>query len=167
MKNVKLKAALDDFEEESKKTGLKCLDKTLAQQQFAEECDINTIVDRFHLTGEIPQLTDVPTFQAFEGIFDFQSAMNTVRQANETFMSMPANLRARFHNDPQEFLTFTSNKDNLPELEKLGLLAPEAVERLNKERQAAENAKRAQIIEEHEKNRDKPVKDTPSPKGKQ
>lgn len=164
---AKLKAALDDFDDESKRTGLACHDKTLAQQQFKEECDINTLVERFHLTGEMPQLAELPSFQEFTGIFDFQTAMNTVRQANETFMSMPAGLRARFHNNPQEFLEFTSNKDNLPEIEKLGLLAPEAVQRLAKERKDAEDLKRAQIIEEHEKTRDKPSRTTPDPKGKQ
>lgn len=115
----------------------------------------------------MPQLQEIPSFQDFEGIFDFQTAMNKVREANETFMAMPAQLRARFHNDPQEFLTFTSNEENLPELEKLGMLAPEAVERLAKQRQAAEDARAAQIIENHEKNKARDTAPDPKPKGKQ
>lgn len=108
----------------SKTTGLHCKDPSLTQQQFIEECDINTIVERFHLTGEVPQLTELPSFGNFTGIFDFQSAQNAIRQANEQFMELPAKLRARFHNDPQEFLEFCSDADNRPEAVKLGLVAP-------------------------------------------
>lgn len=35
-------------------SGLRCEDATRAQQQFKEESDINTIVARFGLTGEMP-----------------------------------------------------------------------------------------------------------------
>lgn len=122
---MKLKAALDNFDEESRITGLLCKDKSLAQQQFLEESDINTLVERFHLTGEMPQLTTLPAYADYEGIFDFQSAMNTIRAAQETFMTLPAKLRARFHNEPQEFLDFCNDPENLEEARKLGLLKPQ------------------------------------------
>lgn len=112
-----------DMNQVSLDTGLKCRDASLAQQSFKEECDINTIVERFHLTGEVPQLQQLPAYQDYEGIFDFQSAMNAVREANETFMAMPAQLRARFHNEPQEFLEFCAKEENRDEARKLGLLA--------------------------------------------
>lgn len=122
---MKLKAALDNFDEESRRTGLLCKDKSLTQQQFLEESDINTLVERFHLTGEMPQLQQLPAYTDYEGIFDFQTAMNTIRAAEETFMTLPAKLRARFHNEPQEFLEFCSDPENKDEARKLGLLKPE------------------------------------------
>lgn len=111
-----------DRNKASDEHGLKCKDPTLAQQQFAEECDINTIVDRFHLSGEMPQVLDLPVYGDFTGIFDYQSAMNQIVAARETFMSLPAKLRARFHNDPQEFVAFCSDDENTDEARKLGLL---------------------------------------------
>lgn len=164
---IKLKMQLDNFDQESERTGLKCLDKSLAQQQFAEESDINTIVERFHLTGEVPQLEALPSFQDFGDIFDFQTAMTTIRQANETFMSLPAQLRARFHNDPHEFLQFTGNKDNLDEAGKLGLLSEATLERLQKARDDAKAKEAADAVETYKRSLeapDEPQRATKGPK---
>jgi len=105
----------------SDETGLACLDPSLTQQQFAEESDINNIVDRFMKTGHLPSAASMPQYADYEGVFDFQSAMNVVRQADENFMRMDAKVRARFHNSPQEFLEFFANPDNVDEAVRLGL----------------------------------------------
>lgn len=132
-----------DRDQASMESGLKCEDKTLAQQHFRDEVDINTLVDRFHLTGEMPQLNALPAYADYTGIFDFQSAMNAVRQANETFMQLPAELRARFHNSEQEFLAWADNKDNLAEAAKLGLLSDEALKRFTEANEKAEDERSA------------------------
>lgn len=111
-----------DADKVSLETGLTCKDKTLTQQHFKDECDINVIVERFGLTGEMPQVLNMPTYGDFTGIFDFQSAMNTVRQAEEAFMTLPANMRARFHNQPHELLEFLNDDNNKDEAIKLGLV---------------------------------------------
>lgn len=80
--------------------------KSLAQQHFKDECDINVIVHRFGLTGELPQGLRLPTYGDYTGIFDFQTAMNAIREANVNFMQLPAEIRARFDNDPQKYLQF-------------------------------------------------------------
>lgn len=114
-----------DRDKASDESGLHCTDPSLAQQQFRDESDINTLVDRFHLTGEMPQLEQLPNYADFTGIFDFQSAMNQVVKSREEFMTLPAKTRARFHNDPQEFLEFCSDSENVPEARRMGLLKPE------------------------------------------
>lgn len=119
-----------DMNEAGDESGLECLDKTLTKQSFADEVDINTIVERFHITGELPTNVRMPTYQDFTGIFDFHSAMNAIAQANEAFDKMPAAVRARFHNDPAEFVEFCSKDENHKEAAKMGLLTPEAVEQL-------------------------------------
>lgn len=111
-----------DMDKVSKETGLECKDKTLAQQQYLEESDINTLVERFGLTGEMPQITQLPSYGDYSGIFDYQTAMNTVVHAQKEFMAMPAKMRARFHNDPQELLDFLDDEENRSEAEKLGLV---------------------------------------------
>lgn len=110
-----------DMSKASDETGLACLDPSLTQQQFAEESDINNIVDRFMKTGHLPSAASMPQYADYEGVFDFQSAMNVVRQADENFMRMDAKVRARFHNSPQEFLEFFANPDNVDEAVRLGL----------------------------------------------
>lgn len=115
-----------DMAKASDETGLSCDDPSLTQQQFADESDINNIVDRFMKTGHLPTPSSMPQFADYEGIFDFQSAMNVVRQADENFMRMDAKVRARFHNSPQEFLEFFANPDNAEEAVRLGLAVPPA-----------------------------------------
>ena len=116
-----------DVDLASDKHGLKCEDPSLTQQQFKEESDINTIVDRFMKSGVMPNPVNMPQYIDYEGVFDFQSAMNTVRQADENFMRMDAKIRARFNNSPQEFLEFFGNPENAEEAIRLGLATPIAV----------------------------------------
>jgi hypothetical protein len=40
---------------------------------------------------------------------------------------LPGNVRARFHNDPQELLEFCSDEKNRAEAEKLGIAIPKVV----------------------------------------
>mgnify|MGYP002478023671 CR=1 FL=1 len=114
-------SAYDNFDDRSFETGLKCLDDSLTQQQFRDESDINNIVDRFMKTGHLPDPVSMPQYVDYEGVFDFQSAMNVVRQADENFMRMDAKVRARFHNSPQEFLEFFADPANSEEAVRLGL----------------------------------------------
>ncbi|UDN67696.1 internal scaffolding protein [robinz microvirus RP_96] len=100
--------------------------RSRTQQSFADECDINVIVRRFGLTGEMPTGMRLPAYSDYEGVFDFHTAMTAIRTATEDFMSMPADVRARFHNDPSEFLSFCSNDSNQEEAVKLGLAMPKA-----------------------------------------
>lgn len=117
------------------------------QQHFAEEVDINTIVKRFGLTGELP--TNVPQILQgdFTNVCDFQSAMDLVVKAREAFMEQPAAVRSRFDNDPQKFLNFTSQVENLDEAIKLGLVRKESVDRRATEVQAKRQAEIAAAVE--------------------
>lgn len=105
-------------------SGLECRDPSMTQQCFKEECDINTIIDRFGLNGELPADVRAPTYGDFEDVFDFHSAMNAIAVARESFETMPAHVRARFNNDPGEFVSFCSSEENRAEAEKLGLIVP-------------------------------------------
>lgn len=111
-----------DMEFASEATGLACMDPSLAVQSAAEEADINTIVRRFGLTGQLPQNVVMPEYADFEGVFDFQSAMNLVLAAERGFMQMPADVRKRFDNDPAQLVAFVSDDANREEAKKLGLL---------------------------------------------
>lgn len=106
----------------SLETSLECKDESLTEQEHAEEADINYIADRFMRTGEIPQVLNLPTAGDFSGIFDFQSAMNTIVQAKQEFMNLPAKTRARFENDPAQLIAFVQDETNREEAIKLGFI---------------------------------------------
>jgi phage internal scaffolding protein len=114
-----------DMDEVSEETGLACSEATLAKQEFRDECDINTIIARFGIGYELPEAAHPPSFADFEDVMDFQSAMNSIVAARESFMLLSGEVRARFGNDPQSFVEFCSDSKNYDELIKLGF----AVER--------------------------------------
>ncbi|WNK13940.1 MAG: internal scaffolding protein [Microvirus sp.] len=128
IREVFLRTAFNyDMDAASDEDSLRCEDVSLAKQSFAEECDINTIVRQFGLTGKLPdESVRVPQFGDFDGIFDFHSAMNAIVRAEESFDRLPADVRYRFHNDPGAFVEFAVKPENLPELRKMGL-APDVV----------------------------------------
>ena len=113
-----------DRDAASDESGLACEDVSLARQSFAEECDINTIVKRFGVTGVLPNAVVAPQYGDFEGVMDYQTAMNAVVEAQTSFMAMDGHVRARFGNSPQAFLEFCSDPANRPEMQKLGLIVP-------------------------------------------
>lgn len=110
----------------SDESGLCCEDASLTKQSFVPETDINEIVKRFGLTGELPGDLRAPTYQDFEGVFDFHSAMNAIATANESFDALPAAVRSRFQNNPALFVDFCSDVANLDEMRKMGLAVPAA-----------------------------------------
>lgn len=117
-----------DGDQVSVETGLVCLEESLAIQSAEEEANINTIVRRFGLTGELPDDVRMPVSGDFTGLPDFHGAMNMVRAAQEEFMRVPADIRARFGNDPQVLMAFLEDDSNRDEARKLGFLkAPDVV----------------------------------------
>lgn len=114
-------------DEWSKASGLHCMDKTLAQQQFRDESDINVLFGRYLESGEMPQVLNGLTYGNFEGIYDFQTAMNAVRTAEGLFMQLPARLKNRFDNNPQKLLDFMADDENRAEAEFLGLVNKEPI----------------------------------------
>lgn len=112
--------------------GIKVFIGDLTVQSGKDEADINTIVRRFGVTGTAPQNIRAPLLNDFDGIFDFQSAMNAMTDARNSFMALDADTRARFNNDPHRFVNFCSEVDdkgdlvNLAEMRKIGLAVPAA-----------------------------------------
>lgn len=111
-----------DTETVSEETGLACKKPSKTQAQFKDETNINTIVERFGATGEKPPTMTFPTEQDFTEAFDFQTSMNQIVRARESFMELPAKARARFQNDPQRFMEFIHDPENQQEAVKLGLM---------------------------------------------
>lgn len=113
----------------SVETGVSCPEsESVVQQSFAEEVDINTIVRRFGLTGEVPQNVRMPIDADFVAVTDFHSAMNAVRAAEEEFGRLPASVRERFGHDPGKLIAFMEDAGNREEAVKLGLVVPPVVE---------------------------------------
>jgi len=92
------------------------------QQHHKDACNINRIVKQFAEQG-VPPIGNA--HQALpEGFYapqTFQEAMTIVRRGEEAFQGLSARLRAKFNNNPAEFVDFATNPANLNELRELGL----------------------------------------------
>jgi len=117
-----------DKDAASNESGLHCEDASLAQQHFKEECDINTILEKFNISGILPEQPLSPRYGDFTGIGDYHTALNRVIAAQDEFEALPAQIRARFNNDPAQLIEFLENSDNRPEAEQLGLVEKAAAE---------------------------------------
>lgn len=116
-----------DTEAVSNETGLKCDDISLTVQSEKDEADINVIVRRFGLTGSLPQGVRTPTYDDFTGVTDYQSALNAMTLANDSFYQMPAEIRSEFDNDPHRFVNFCSDPANADKLTGWGLTIHEPI----------------------------------------
>jgi len=120
------------------------------QQSMKKECDINTIVRRAQQTGVWPPKPGPEVFADVSNVQDYQAALHIVMQAEEMFSQLPAVLRARFSNNPEEFIAYATDGSNAEEMIKLGLatkrppvVEPEAAQpskKAKKEEVASEKA---------------------------
>lgn len=106
-------------------------DRGFTVQADREDADINKIIARFNKSGQLP-----PTFRGepFYGdvseLGDLQESLIKIKEADELFMSYPAELRERFENDPVKLVDFLKDEKNRKEAEDLGLVVrqPKPVE---------------------------------------
>lgn len=113
-----------DRDAASVESGLACKGERRAKQEFKDECDINVLLRRFNITGQLPVGVRMPTYGDFDVVNDFHSAANSIAMAREAFDMMPADVRRRFNNDPGDFVDFCSDSKNRDEAVKLGLVPP-------------------------------------------
>lgn len=113
---------------DSKAAEILCEDETLTVQN-APDADINQVIKRFGITdgSVLPTSLGFPIGPEFYGDFsdipDLRTALETQRQVGETFAQLPADLRARFRNDPYALWEYVNDPKNLDEAVQLGLLS--------------------------------------------
>lgn len=104
--------------------GIDCsVEPSMTQQNFKDECDINNIMARYETTGLIEFRNDVESGRYLDlaSAVDFHTAQNLVIAAQDAFMSIPPDIRAKFDNDAAKFLAFVEDPKNAQALVDLGL----------------------------------------------
>ncbi|WNK14984.1 MAG: internal scaffolding protein [Microvirus sp.] len=115
-----------DTDQESQRTGLECKDPSKTLQSQAEDADINTIVRRFGLTGELPahhqreaRYVDLTDQQG-----DFLGLQVDLAQAKARFHELPPARRAEYLNNPNKWLEDVNeaiDQGDIQTLEALGV----------------------------------------------
>lgn len=83
--------------------GFEFKEPSLTKSEFANDCDINTIVSRFRERGIDPD-RDLPGVQFRDDFVDspevdLHSALNALNDVSDAFDELPASERAKFDND--------------------------------------------------------------------
>lgn len=99
-------------------------DEDLAVQSYKDDSDINVLMRRFGVTGQLPTANILPFYGDFSAATTYQEALNMVLQADQAFDSLPARIRNRFNNDPMQLIRFLENDQNRDEAAELGLTIP-------------------------------------------
>lgn len=114
-------------------TGEAYLPERRVKQSFVSECDINTIMKQYSITGQIRHMSANAAKGAYMDLpddLDFQASLQIVQTGTDAFATLPSKTRDRFNNDPALFLEFMADPANAEEAIRLGLATkrPDPVE---------------------------------------
>lgn len=90
----------------------------------AAELDVNYIIKKAQQTGILPGIDAKRVYGDFSNPLDYQESLNIIMKAEEQFMGLDAELRAKLDNDPAKFLEFVSDPKNKDQMVKYGLIEP-------------------------------------------
>ena len=93
---------------------------------FAQDCDLPAMVKRLAASNRLGEALRQPPLQYgdFSNVTDYMSALLAVKDANAAFMSLPANVRREFDNNPAALLAAVHDPDQAERLRELGVLNP-------------------------------------------
>lgn len=101
----------------------KILTHSKTDQSFKDDCDINEVVRKFQKTGQISHLNKKQGVYAdVSQIPDLMTASQQIRDAEDAFNALPATVRRKFRNNPEEMIEFLRDPQNEQEAIKLGLI---------------------------------------------
>ena len=101
----------------------------VTRQEFAEECDINTIMARYEAGGAVSHVNKAqPVYLDCTLYPGLQAHMDAFREASLSFAALPAKVRREFDNDPQKFVDFACDPANIERMREWGLAEPAKTE---------------------------------------
>lgn len=79
-------------------------------------------MNKYRATGLVDHVnTHKGNYSDLPNEIDYHENVNQVLAARDAFVSLPAEIRGKFHNNPAEFLAFIHNPENAKEIQTLGL----------------------------------------------
>ena len=126
MTKVKFKTPYGD----RTRQGFETTGESLTQQSHAQAADVRNIIKQYDRTGLIANVNKgIAQYGDYSEINEYAEYCNMVRQADESFATIPSNIRQQFNNDAGLFFEFVTNPKNKEKMIEMGLAkAPEIVE---------------------------------------
>lgn len=93
------------------------------QQHQKDGTDINSFMRRYIEGGPLPPMAKgVQIYGDFTQFGDYGECLQTVADAQDSFLDLPSSIRDRMDNDPAQLLAFLNDPENLEEARELGLV---------------------------------------------
>ena len=88
-----------------KRTKLICKDKSLTQQNFAQETIIENIMAKYRQTGVVTHLnTRTPEYGDYLTAVDYKTALDQIHAIEDDFDALDSATRKKYDNDPLKYL---------------------------------------------------------------
>lgn len=109
-----------------------CVGPSMTRQEFAAECDINTIMAQYdkYLSDPMMSLRAAQAkYLNLDGMPEtLMESMQILKDAEEAFYRLPAVVRREFENNPVAFTDYALDPNNLDQMREWGLAKPKAEE---------------------------------------
>lgn len=100
-------------------------EKSLTDQSWKVDCDVNHVMSKFMKTGQISHLAKVEgQYADVSGIQCLHDSLTVVAEAESAFNMLPAKLRKKFSNSMVKMDEYLRDPKNNEEAIKLGLKKP-------------------------------------------
>jgi len=117
-KVIKFKTAFGD----RKREGFETTGDSLTQQSHAAAADVRNIIKQYDRTGLIANVNKgIAQYGDYSEINEYSESLNMVRQANESFATLPSHIREQFNNNAGLFFEFATDPKNSEEMMEMGL----------------------------------------------
>lgn len=84
--------------------GLTFTEPTLCKFEFAADCDLKNIIERFLQTGQLPEARDATSGDVINSPRDFQELQDKVAACRQQFDRLPPDEREKYGNDVEAWL---------------------------------------------------------------
>lgn len=98
------------------------------EQHHKDNCEIDNILRKYDKTGLITHVNRATAeYGDFTLVNEYQESLNTVINAENAFMELPAHVRKKFGNDAGAFFEYATDPANKDGMVELGLATPPEV----------------------------------------
>lgn len=105
-----------------KRTGFETTGDSLTQQSHAQAADVRNIIKQYDRTGLIANVNKgIAQYGDYSEINEYSEALNMVRNANESFATLPSHIREQFNNNAGLFFEFATDPKNSEKMMEMGL----------------------------------------------
>lgn len=120
-------------EKYKRSVGITFTEESMTEQCHADEVKIQNIMKKYRDTGVIEHVNQ------YQGMYsdminapDFAEAQMQIAEAKSMFETVPAHIRSDFDNDPQKFIAFMQEPENVEAIQEYGLDASHLANTPNK-----------------------------------